>query len=55
MDNRLYSKLFPYNQFVCLFALEIRCTVCSCGTSTAYFVTYITIRGTIIFIEKHLF
>ena len=33
-------------QSVCLFALEIRCTVCSYGTSTAYFVTYVTIRGT---------
>ena len=33
-------------QSVCLFALEIRCTVCSYGTSTAYFVTYATIRGT---------
>ena len=33
-------------QSVCLFALEIRCTVCSYGTATAYFVTYVTIRGT---------
>ena len=32
-------------QSVCLFALEIRCTVCSYGTSTAY-VTYVTISGT---------
>ena len=33
-------------QSVCLFALEIRCTVCSYGTSNAYFVTYVTICGT---------
>ena len=34
-------------QSVCLFALEIQRTVCSYGTSTAYFVTYVTIRGTV--------
>ena len=29
--------------FICV---SIRCIVCSYGTSTAYFVTYATIRGT---------
>ena len=46
-------------QSVCLFALEIRCTVCSYGTSTAYFVTYVsfTIRGTMNYahIKAHIF
>ena len=39
-------------QSVCLFALEIRCTVCSYGTSTAYFVTYVTIRGTMNYVHR---
>ena len=39
----------------CLFALEIRCIVCSYGTSTAYFVSYVTIRGTMNYVhKKHL-
>ena len=33
-------------QSVYLFSLEIGYTVCSYGTSTAYFVTYVTICGT---------
>ena len=39
-------------QSVCLFALEIRVTVCSYGTSTAYFVTYVTIRGTMNYVHR---
>ena len=51
---KLLSKLIRITDFikniatqsVCLFAIEMRCTVCSYGTSTAYFVTYVIIRGT---------
>ena len=57
LSELIWITDFIQNYFhtISLYALEIRCTVCSCGTSTAYFVTYVTIRGTIMFIEKHLF
>ena len=56
---KLLSELIPitdliqniFTQSVCLFALEIRCTVCSYGTP-AYFVTYVTIRGTINYVHR---
>ena len=36
--------------FIC-----VRCTVCSYGTSTAYFVTYVTIRGTMNYVHRNIF
>ena len=47
---KLLSELIGITDFIQKYfhtiRLEIRCTVCSYGTSTAYFVTYVTIRGT---------
>ena len=47
---KLLSALIGITDFIQKYfhtiRLEIRCTVCSYGTSTAYFVTYVTIRGT---------
>ena len=47
-----FIKNISTQSVFCLFALEIRCTVCSFGTSTAYFVTYVTIRGTMNYVHK---
>ena len=55
-EHTLFKKISTLS--VCLFALEIRCrpTVCSYGTSTACFVTYVTIPGTMNYVHrKHLF
>ena len=57
---KLLGELIPITDFiqnistqsVCLFALEIRCTVCSYGTSSAYFATYVTIRGTMNYVQR---
>ena len=59
----LLSELIPITDFiqnisaqsVCLFALEIRCTVCSYRTSSAYFSTYVTIRGTMNYAHREAF
>ena len=57
---KLLSELIPITDFiqyistqsVCVFALEIRCTICSYGTPTAYFVTYVTIRDAMNYVHR---
>ena len=53
---RITDFIQKYFHTISLFiALEIRCTICSYGTSTAYIVTYVTIRGTMNYVHRKAF
>ena len=50
--SELTDFIQKYFHTISLFALEIRHTVCSYGTSTAYFVTYVTICGAMNYVHR---
>ena len=50
--ENISTQSFFFFFFFFFFALEIRFTVCSYGTSTVYFVTYVTIRGTMNYVNR---